>query len=94
MALNKLSHCRQGFANNKCGDQTKHLHRQTMHLLRLITAFVIRFAESIISKLATSELSRIAEKKARGYCYVADGTGLNLALSETPKIGFVSSRSK
>ena len=41
-----------GFANNKGADQPVHLHR-------LISAFVIRFLESIISKLATSNISII-----------------------------------
>ena len=40
----------QGFANNKSVDQPAHLRR-------LISAFVIHLLESIISKLATSEIS-------------------------------------
>ena len=39
-----------GFANNKDADQPVHPHR-------LISAFVIRLLESIISKLPTSEIS-------------------------------------
>ena len=39
-----------GFANNKDADQP-------VHLRRLISAFVIRLLESIISKLQTSEIS-------------------------------------
>ena len=42
--------CFQGFANNKGADQS-------VHLRRLISVFVIRFLESIISRLATSEIS-------------------------------------
>ena len=40
----------QGFANNTGADQPAHLRR-------LISAFVIRFLESIICKLATGEIS-------------------------------------
>ena len=39
-----------GFANNKGADQPVHPHR-------LISAFVIQFSESIISRLATGEIS-------------------------------------
>ena len=39
-----------GFANNKGADQPA-------HPLRLISAFVIRFLESIICKLNTGEIS-------------------------------------
>ena len=39
-----------GFVNNKGAGQPVHPHR-------LISAFVIRFLESIISKLATGEIS-------------------------------------
>ena len=41
-----------GFVNNKGTEQPAHLRR-------LISAFVIRFMESIISKLATSEISMV-----------------------------------
>ena len=41
-----------GFANNKGTDQPVHLRRQ-------ISTFGIRFLESIISKLATSEISMV-----------------------------------
>ena len=41
--------CLQGFVNNKGADQPAHPRRQ-------ISAFVNRFLESIISKLATSEI--------------------------------------
>ena len=42
--------CLWGFANNKGADQPVHLHS-------LISAFDIRFLESIICKLATGEIS-------------------------------------
>ena len=42
--------CLRGFANNKGADQPAHLGS-------LISVFVIRFLESIISILATSEVS-------------------------------------
>ena len=61
--------CLRGFANNKCVDQPAHQRR-------LISAFVIRFLKSIISKLASREI------------FVAGETGLSLALSETSKTGF------
>ena len=54
------------------------------HPRRLISAFVIRFLESTISKLATSIIS----------FFLAEETGLSLALSETPKTGFVVSSHK
>ena len=41
--------CLRGFANNKCADQPA-------HPCKLISAFVICFLESSISKLATREL--------------------------------------
>ena len=55
---------------------------------RLISAFVIRVLESIISRLATSEISLLY------IVSVAEETGLKLALSETPKTGFVAMRLK
>ena len=42
--------CLRGFANNKGADQPAHPRR-------LISVFVIRFLLSIISRLATSEIS-------------------------------------
>ena len=68
--------CLRGFANNTGADQPAHPRR-------LISAFVIRLSRSIISRLATSEISifwLISE---------AEETGLKLALSETPKTGFL-----
>ena len=46
----------------------------------------IRCLESTIPKLATSEISIFQQVS------VADETGLSLALSETPKTGFVATR--
>ena len=42
--------CLRGFANNTCADQP-------VHPRSLISAFVIRFLESIISRLTASEIS-------------------------------------
>ena len=71
--------CLQGFANNKGADQTGHPRS-------LIKAVVIRFIESIISKLASSTIS-IFELVS-----VAEEAGLSPSLSETPKTGFVATR--
>ena len=76
---NKTHH--PGFVNNKCAEQPTHPHR-------LISAFVIRSLESIISKLATGKIS---------FFYlvsVAGETCLSLALSETLKRGLVAKRPK
>ena len=64
--------CFSGFANNIGADQPAHPHS-------LISAFVIRFLESIISKLATNEILSFL------LVSVAEETGLSLAFSETPK---------
>ena len=71
--------CLRGFANNNGADQPAHPRR-------LISAFVIPLMERIISQLASSEISI--------FCIVsvAKETGLSLALSETPKTGFVTTR--
>ena len=66
----------RGFANNTGADQPAHPRG-------LISAFVIRFLESIICTLATGELSIFK------LVYVAEETGLKLALLETQKTGFV-----
>ena len=52
-----------------------------------ISAFVIPFLESTISKLATktSSIFKLVS--------VAEETGLSLAIMETPKTGFLTSRS-
>ena len=71
--------CLRGFGNNKDADQPAHLHS-------LISAFVIHLLESIISRLATSEIS-IFE-----LVLVAVKAGLNLTLSGTQKTGFLASR--
>ena len=71
--------CLPGFANNTGADQPAHPHS-------LIRAFVICFLESIISKLATGEISIFQ------LVSVAEETGLNLALSETSKTGFLAMR--
>ena len=68
-----------GFANNKGADQPAHTRS-------LINAFVILLQESIICILASSKVSMFQ------LVSVAEETGLNLALSETPKTGFVVTR--
>ena len=50
--------------------------------------YFIRLLESIISRHATSKISLLY------IVSVAEGTGLKLALSETPKTGFVGTRPK
>ena len=50
---------------------------------RLISTFVVHFLESIISKLATGEISIILLVSA------AEETGLNATLAESPKTVFV-----
>ena len=57
---------------------------QPAHPRSLISAFMICFLESIISKLATCEISIFY------LVYVAVETCLSLTLSETPKTGFVT----
>ena len=69
--------CLRGFANNTGADQPAHPRS-------LISAFVIRFLESIICKLSTSEISIFELVSA------AEQAGLNLILSETPKTGFLA----
>ena len=67
------------FGNNKGADQPA-------HPCSLISAFVIRLLEIIISRLATNEIS---------FFYlvsVAEQAGLSLPLSETPKTGFIATR--
>ena len=61
-----------GCANNKGAD-----HLRLSHHRRLTSAFVIRFMESIIYKLAKSEISFFYQVS------IAEETGLSLALSET-----------
>ena len=69
--------CLRRIAYNKGADQPAHPRS-------LISAFVIRFSERIISKLATYESSIFL------LVSVAEETGLSLALSETPKTGFLA----
>ena len=73
--------CLWGFASNKGADQPAHARR-------LISAFVIRLLESMISLFASSEISIFY------LVSVAKETGLSLALSETPKTGFLWTRPK
>ena len=63
-----------GCANNNGAHKPAHSHT-------LISAFVIRFLESIISKLATSKITTVATE-----------SGLSLSLSKTSKTGFVATR--
>ena len=65
--------------NNKGADQFAHVRS-------LISIFVFRFWESIVSKLATGEISIFL------LVPVAEETGLKLTLSETPKTGFLATR--
>ena len=61
---------------------------QPAHLRSLISAFVIRFLENFICKLATGEISIFL------IVSVAEENGLNLTLTETPKIDFLPTRPK
>ena len=69
----------RGFVNNTGADQP-------VHLRGLISAFVIQFLGSAICKLATGEISIFLLVSA------AKETGLKLALTETPKTGFLTTR--
>ena len=69
--------CFLPFGKNKGADQPVYLHS-------LISTFVIPLLESIISRLATIIISIFLQVS------VAQETGLNLALSETLKTGFVA----
>ena len=60
--------------------------RPASHPHSLISAFAIKCLESIISRLATSEISIFY------LVSLAEQAGLILTLSETPKTGFVASR--
>ena len=71
--------CLRGFANNEGADQPGHPHS-------LISTFVTRFLKSNISKLATSKFSIFY------LVSVAEQVGLNLALWDTPKTGFLAAR--
>ena len=67
--------CLRGFANNKGADQPAHPRR-------LISAFVIHYLESIISKIATDEISVFY------LVSLAVETGLSLTLLEDPEDRF------
>ena len=67
------------FANNKGADQPA-------HPCSLISAFVICLLESIISKLATCEISHFQVVS------VAEQSGPGMIWMETPKTGFLASR--
>ena len=75
----KRENLSSGFANNKGADQPE-------HVCSLISTFFIRLIKSITSKLVTSTFSNFY------LVSVAEETGLNLTLSETPKTGFVALR--
>ena len=72
--------CLRGFANNTVAEQPAHPRS-------LISTSVFGFLKSIICKLATDEILIFK------LVSVADETGLKLALSETPKTGFLATRS-
>ena len=59
----------------------------SLHSRSLISAFIIPFLESIICKLATGEISNFQ------LASIAEETGLKHALSDTPKTGFLATRS-
>ena len=71
--------CLQWFANNTHTDQPA-------HPCSLISAFVICYMESIVCKLVTGEISIF------WLVSVAEETVLILALTETPKTGFLAWR--
>ena len=71
--------CLRGFANNKGADEP-------VHPRSLISAFVICLLVSIISRHAMSVISKF------WLVPVAEETRLSLALSETPKTGFLATR--
>ena len=71
--------CLWRVANNTGADQPAHPRS-------LISAFAIRLLESIISRLATGNISIFK------LVSIDEGTGLSLALLETPKTGFVATR--
>ena len=60
----------------------------TKPVFGLISAFVIRWLERIVSTLSTSKISLLL------LVSVADETSLSLFLSENPKTGFVAARPK
>ena len=73
--------CLLGFANNTGAEQPAHPRS-------LISAFVIRFLESNICKLATGKIS------ITYLVSVAEETGFETRLSGTPKTGFLATGPK
>ena len=73
--------CLQGFGNNTGADQPAHMRS-------LIRAFVIRFQEKNICRLATDEISIF------WLVSIAEESVLKLALSETLKTDFLSTMPK
>ena len=71
--------CLRWFANNKGADQPAYPRS-------LVSPFVIRYLEGIVAKLAQCKIPLFS------LLSVAEETGLSLALSETPKTGFVATR--
>ena len=69
------------YANNKGADQPAHLHS-------LISAFVVRCLDSIISLVSISKISSLY------LASVAAQAGLCLTWSQTPKTGFLMTRFK
>ena len=69
------------YANNKGADQPAHLHR-------LISTFVIRCLDSIISLVSISKIA------SRQLATVAEQACLSLTWLQTPKIGFLLTRLK
>ena len=67
--------CLMTYANNKGADQPAHSRN-------LISAFVVRSLDSIISIVSTSEISRF------WLVSVAEQSGLNLSWSQTPEDTF------
>ena len=67
------------YANNKGADHPAHLRS-------LISAFVVRYLDSIIPILAKSKISRLQ------LVSVVEQAGLSLTWSETPKTGFLVTR--
>ena len=71
--------CLRWFENNTVADQPAHPRS-------LISAFVIRVLETIMSRLVSSAISIF------WLVSIAEEAGLNLTLSETAKTGFLATR--
>ena len=76
IGLRRGKTCLRAFANKKGADQPA-------HLCSLISAFVFRLLESIISRHTKSVISMFK------LVSVAEQAGLNIILSETPKTDFL-----